>query len=83
MVNMYAMEEQLRQRVEALRHDAELAHRGMSLRSLWRRRPAEPTADQMLRPASAQYGARIVRLSSFPAWSRGRSETMSTDRGRL
>ena len=70
MVNHYALEEQMRQRGDALRREAETARLVVEAR-------------QMERPAEAQYGARIVRLSSLPAWSRGSSATKSTDRGRL
>jgi hypothetical protein len=78
MFNYYAMEEQLRQRVDDL-HRAAARSR---LIAEAHGRPG-PDADQIERPASAQYGARILRLSSFPAWSRGSSATKSTERGRL
>ena len=74
MINHYAMEEQMRQRVDELRHDADVARLLLEARR---------RAGQIERPAEAQYGARILRLSSLPAWSRGSSETKSTDRGRL
>ena len=75
MLNMYALEAQLHQHTEALRQDAERALRAVERRG-------DPAA-QIVRPASAQYGARIWRFRSFPAWSRGSSTTKSTDRGRL
>ena len=78
MINYYALEEQVRQRVDAFLRDA-----ATSRVIAEARRPARPGADQIERPAEAQYGARIVRLSSFPAWSRGSSGTKSTERGRL
>ena len=78
MVNYYALEEQVKQRVDAFLRDA-AASRVIAEA----RRPARPDADQIERPAEAQYGARILRLSSFPAWSRGSSGTKSTERGRL
>ena len=74
MVNHYALEEQMRQRVDALRREADATRLVLDARRRTR---------QMERPAEAQYGARIVRLSSLPAWSRGSSATKSTDRGRL
>jgi len=78
MVNYYALEEQVKQRSDALLREA--AESRMIVKA---RRPAGPEADQIERPADAQYGARILRLSSFPAWSRGSSDTKSTERGRL
>jgi hypothetical protein len=80
MVNLYALEEQMRQRQDALR--CELDDARVSVEA--RRRPDDPTAgDQIARPDPAQYGARIWRFRSLPAWSRGRSSTKVTDRGRL
>ena len=78
MVNHYALEDHLRQRTDALLRQAASARLVRESRS-----PASPDADQMERPAEAQYGARILRLSSLPAWSRGSSGTKSTERGRL
>jgi predicted ATPase len=78
MVNYYALEEQLKQRADALLREAAASRMVAKAR-----RPARPEADQIERPAEAQYGARILRLSSFPAWSRGSSGTKSTERGRL
>jgi hypothetical protein len=78
MVNLYAIEEQMRQRTEALRHEME------EMRRIVESRRADASAPaQILRPEPAQYGSRIWRFRSFPAWSRGRSVTKSTDRGRL
>ena len=78
MVNYYALEDQNRQRMDELQRAAE------EIRTINdARRPVEPACDQIERPAEAQYGARIVRLRSLPAWSRGSSFTKSTDRGRL
>ena len=79
---MYTIEMDVQRRLETLRHDVELALAAADRR----RRPERRVraGDQTLRPAPAQYGARIVRLSSLPAWSRGSSpSTKSTDRGRL
>lgn len=78
MINHYALEEQMKQRVDALLREADASRMIAAAR-----RPARPDSDQIDRPAEAQYGARILRLSSFPAWSRGSSGTKSTDRGRL
>ena len=78
MINYYAMEEQMRQRVDAFRREAEASRMVANAR-----RPARPDCGQIERPDEAQYGARILRLSSFPAWSRGSSGTKSTERGRL
>lgn len=80
MVNMYALEEHIRQRSEELRSEMDEARRIAERFA----RPAEPAAaSQIRRPVWAQYGARIWRFSSFPAWSRGRSATKSIERGRL
>jgi hypothetical protein len=78
MINQYALEEHLKQRVDAFRREAAASRMVAEAR-----RPAQPDTDQIERPAEAQYGARILRLSSFPAWSRGNSGTKSTERGRL
>jgi hypothetical protein len=78
VINHYALEEQLRQRVDAFRREAAASRMVAKAR-----RPVTPDADQIERPAEAQYGARILRLSSLPAWSRGSSGTKSTERGRL
>ncbi len=78
MVNPYALEEQVRQRMDALRREVEETRQVLEARRLSR-----PDDDQMERPAEAQYGARIWRFRSFPAWSRGSSVTKSTERGRL
>ena len=78
MINHYALEEQLKQRVDAFLREAAASRMVAEAQ-----RPARPDADQIERPAEAQYGARILRLSSFPAWSRGSSERKWTDRGRL
>jgi hypothetical protein len=78
MINPYALEEQMRQRIEGLQREAADARRVLEAR-----RRGRPDADQIARPAEAQYGARILRLRSLPAWSRGSSGTKSTDRGRL
>lgn len=75
MINTYLLEEQLRQRQDALRREVAEARR---VREARRR-----AAAQIARPDDAQYGARIVRLSSLPAWSRGSSARKSTERGRL
>ena len=85
MLNPYEMEEYMRQRTERLHKDAEQARRAVEGRG---RRPAgrsEAEADraQMVRPDPAQKRARIWRLRSFPAWSRGSSSTKSIERGRL
>jgi len=79
MVNAYALEEQMRQRMDALRREAE----DIRLITEARRQASSPAADQIARPEDAQYGARIVRFRSLPAWSRGRTVTKSTERGRL
>jgi hypothetical protein len=78
MVNLYAVEEHMRQRTEMLRRELEEARQSVELR-----RSRAAAAAQMVRPESAQYGSRIWRFRSLPAWSRGRSATKSTDRGRL
>jgi len=78
MINQYALEEQMRQRVEDLRRAAEDARVVSEAR-----RAARRASDQIVRPADSQYGARILRLRSLPAWSRGSSDTKSTERGRL
>jgi len=78
VINYYALEEQMRQRTAELLRDA-----AASRRLVEARRAARPDADQIERPADAQYGARIVRLRSLPAWSRGSSGKKSTERGRL
>ena len=77
MVNLYALEAQMKQHTDDIRCELEQAQAVIEAR----RRTA--SAGQMARPDAAQYGARIWRLRSLPAWSRGRSETKSTDRGRL
>ena len=79
MLNPYTLDEQLRQRVDALRREMEQTR----LVAESRRRPAAPARFQIVRPDDAQYGARIWRFRSFPAWSRGSSATKSTERGRL
>ena len=80
MVNLYALEEQMRQRTDDVRREMDQA-RLMAERLAG---PAQPAPGrQMERPAWAQYGARIWRFSSFPAWSRGRSAAKSIERGRL
>jgi hypothetical protein len=79
MVNLYALEEQMRQRQETLRCEMENARRAVEQRE----RTASPGPGQTLRPEPAQYGSRIWRFRSFPAWSRGSSAAKSTDRGRL
>jgi hypothetical protein len=76
MVNLYAIEEQMRQRQEMLRCEMEETRRTVE-----RRRTSAPA--QILRPEPAQYGSRIWRFRSLPAWSRGSSEAKSTERGRL
>ena len=80
MLNYYAMEEHLRQHAEQLGRDAEWARQVKERR---REARAEAARAQILRPDFDQKGARISRLSSLPAWSRGRSSTKSTERGRL
>jgi hypothetical protein len=80
MLNYYAMQEHARQRSEQLRCEAEWARTVTERR---REARAEAVRAQILRPAPDQKGARIWRLSSLPAWSRGRSSTKSTDRGCL
>ncbi len=80
MLSLYAMEEYGRQRTEEVRRAAELARQVADGRESAR---ADAARAQIERPASDQKGARTWRLSSLPAWSRGRSSTKSTDRGRL
>jgi hypothetical protein len=75
VINSYALEEQMRQRRDALLRQAAEARQVREAR--------RQAAAQIARPDEAQYGARIVRLSSLPAWSRGSSVTKSTERGRL
>jgi hypothetical protein len=79
MVNLYALEDRMRQHAESLRHEMDQAREAVEKR----REPAEPAGAQILRPDSAQYGSRIWRFKSFPAWSRGSSDAKSTERGRL
>ena len=78
MLNPYTLEEQLRQRREELHR--EMADTRVILEA---RRAARTARDQIERPVEAQYGARIWRFRSLPAWSRGSSGTKSTERGRL
>ncbi len=77
MVNLYALEEHMRQHADDIRCELDQA------RAVVEARRQTASARQMARPDAAQYGARIWRLRSLPAWSRGRSATKSTDRGRL
>jgi len=77
MVNLYALEAQMKQHADDIRCELELARTVVDAR----RRTA--SAGQIARPDAAQYGARISRFRSLPAWSRGRSATKSTERGRL
>jgi hypothetical protein len=77
MVNLYALEAQMKQHADDIRCELDQA------RSVVEARRQRASAGQMARPDAAQYGARIWRLRSLPAWSRGRSETKSTERGRL
>jgi hypothetical protein len=79
MVDHYALEEQMRQRMDSLRCELEQVSWAVNAR----RRSAEQAAAQIERPVAAQKGARIWRFRSLPAWSRGSSETKSTERGRL
>jgi hypothetical protein len=80
MVNLYALEEEMRQRAETLQCEMEWARMLVEAR----RQPDAPAAaGQIARPDSAQYGSRIWRFRSLPAWSRGRSATKSIERGRL
>ncbi len=80
MLSLYAMEDYGRQRMEAVRRAAEMARQVAESRQSGR---AEAARAQIERPASDQNGARTWRLRSLPAWSRGRSSTKSTERGRL
>ncbi len=78
MINHYGLEAHVYQRMRALQRDVEEARLIVGSR-----RAVEPDGDQIERPAEAQYGARMLRFRSLPAWSRGSSATKSTERGRL
>ena len=83
MLSPYELEEYLRQRMEQLHRDMEQAHRATGGGGRRRAGRAEADRAQMVRPDPAQKRARIWRLRSFPAWSRGSSSTKSIERGRL
>ena len=78
MVNLYAVEEQMRQRTDELRREMEETRRIVESR-----RANASASAQIVRPEPAQYGSRIWRFRSLPAWSRGSSVRKSTERGRL